>query len=356
MAKAKHNKIKNLIVASILLMTMLGFLNANATEEAKVLNVYCWTNYVPTKILEKFTKETGIRVNLSEYDSNETMFAKLKASPRAGYDIVIPSNYFMERMSSQKMLQKIDKSKIPNFKNINSALLKKSFDPNNDFSIPYLWGATGIAVNSDYFDPKSISRWRDLWNPKYKNQLLVLNDLREVFGMALIALGYSADDKNPEHIKQAYLKLKELLPNIKIFNSDAEQTIYIDEDVVIGMGYNGDIHLTQEENPKIKFIFPKDGFVIWIDSLAITKHALHVENAHKFINFLLRPDVAKAVSLSTGYSTPNKEAIKLLPKEMQNLEVINPSAETMKRAELQGDLGEALEIYEKYWELLKIGA
>jgi spermidine/putrescine transport system substrate-binding protein len=259
-------------------------------------------------------------------------------------------------MISQKMLQKIDKSKIPNFKNINAALLNKAFDLHNDFSIPYLWGATGIVVNSDYINPTTISSWKNLWNPKYKNQLLILNDLREAFGMALIALGFSADDKNPEHIKQAYLKLKQLLPNIKIFNSDAEQTIYIDEDVVIGMGYNGDIHLSQAENPKINFIFPKDGFVIWIDSLAITKHALHVENAHKFINFLLRPDIAKMVSLTTGYSTPNKEAIKLLPKEVQNLEIINPSADTMKRAELQGDLGQALELYEKYWELLKIGA
>ena len=320
-----------------------------------VVNIYAWSGYVPDKVIQQFTKETGIQVNLSEYDSNETMYAKLKASS-AGYDIIIPSSYFVERMHKQDMLQKLDKTKLPNFNNLNSALLHKPYDLENDYSIPYLWGTTGIVINSNYFKDNEITSWNDLWDPKFKDQLMMLSDIREVFGMALLTLGYHADDTNPEHIKQAYFKLKQLLPNIKIFNSDAEQTIYIDEDAVIGMGYNGDIHLTQLENPDIKFIYPKEGFTIWIDCLVIVKNAPHLQNAYKFMNFILRPDIAKEISEEIGYSTPNKAATKLMSKEEQNNPVINPDAKTLMRGELQTDAGaEALPLLSKYWEKLKIG-
>lgn len=341
-----------------LLLILYCLLSCNSIVYAKpqVLNIYTWTNYIPSKVLQQFSQETGVKVHLSEYDSNETMYAKLKASPQAGYDIIIPSSYFIERMTKQNMLHKIDHKKIPNIKNINPLFLYKPFDPKNEYSIPYLWGASGIAVNTDYINPKDVQNWRDLWQPQYKNQLMMLNDLRDIFGMALLVLGYSINDRNPEHIKQAYLELRKLLPNIKIFNSDAEQTIYIDEDATIGMGYNGDIHLTQQENPKVQFIYPQEGFTLWIDSLAITKNAPHLENAYKFINFLLRPSVAKTVILSIGYNSPNSAAIKLLPKKIQKDPTINPSPQILQHGQLESDIGSAISIYEKYWELLKIGA
>jgi len=329
---------------------------STAIASPKVLNIYAWTNYVPNEVLQQFSKETGIKVHLAEYDSNETMYAKLKASPQAGYDVIIPSSYFIERMIHQNMLTKIDLAKIPNIKNLNPAFLHQTFDPHNEYSLPYLWGATGIVVNTDYIDPKNVQRWQDLWQEQFKNQLMMINDIRDVFGIVLLELGYPINDKNPEHIKQAYIELKKLLPNIKIFNSDAEQTIYIDEDAILGMGYNGDIHLTQQENPKVKFIYPKEGFIIWIDNLAITKNAPNEENAYKFINFLLRPDIAKAIMIGVGYTSPNIEAIKLMPKEIQTDPTVNPTKEILRHGHLQDDLGEAMPVYEKYWELLKVGA
>jgi len=329
-------------------------ISTSVYAEKNVLNIYAWSGYIPDTVIKQFTKETGIQVNLSEYDSNETMYAKLKASS-AGYDIIIPSSYFIERMTKQNMLQKLDKNELPNFKNLNPVLLHKPYDSENNFSIPYLWGTTGIVVNSKYFKEGEITKWQDFWNPKFKNQLMMLSDIRDVFGMTLLTLGYSPNDTKPEHIKEAYLKLKELLPNIKIFNSDAEQTIYIDEDAIIGMGYNGDIHLTQQENPDVKFIYPKEGFTIWIDCLAVIKNAPHLQNSYKFINFILRPDVGKEISEEIGYATPNLAAIKLLPKEEQNDKTINPDAETLKHGELQVDVGQALPMLSKYWEKLKIG-
>ena len=345
-------KINQLIKYLSLLVILL--LPIKILAQNNVVNVYSWTAYIPEEVIKEFTKETGIRVNLSEYDSNETMYAKLKASSRAGYDIILPSNYFIHRMLKQNMLHKIDKTKITNFKYLNPDLLNKEYDPNNYYSIPYLCSMTGLVVNSDYIDPKTTPSWQDLWQERFRDKLLILDDMREVFSIAMLTLGYSINDTNPEHIKAAYLKLKTLKPNIKIFNSDIEQNIYIDEDAVIGMGWNGDINLSKIENPKLAFIYPKEGFVLSIDCLAITKNAPHLENAYKLINFLLRPEIAKKISLSVGYSTPNLGAINLLPKEIQENPIINPSKEILAHSQLQADVDEVLPLYEKYWEMLKI--
>lgn len=320
-----------------------------------IVNVYNWSGYMPDSVLQQFTQETGIKVNYSTYDSNETMYAKLKANPNIGYDVVVPSSYFIDRMRKQNMLEQIDKSQLPNFENLNPGLLNKPYDPENKFSVPYFWSSTGIAVNNKYYSPKNINSWKDLWSSQYKDQLLLLDDPREVFSVALIVLGYSPNDTDPEHIKQAYLKLRELLPNVKIFNAEGVKSIYIDEDLTIGMGWNGDIYLANQENSHINFIYPKESFIISIDSMVIPVGAKHVNNAYKFINFILRPDIAKKISLETGYASPNLTAVKSMPKNVFTDPIIYPNAETLKRAVVQTDVGSATALYEKYWELLKIG-
>lgn len=326
-------------------------------EERPIVNVYNWSGYISEDVLKEFEKETGIHVNYTTYDSNETMYAKLKADPDAGYDIVVPSTYFIDRMYKQGMLQKIDKSKIPNFKNLNPALLNKPFDPHNHYSIPYFWSTTGIAINTKYYPYNSITRWNDLWKSDYKDQLLLLDDVREVFSMALISLGYSANDADPGHIKQAYLKLRQLLPNVRLFNDEAAASIYIDEDAVLGMGWDGDIYRANKENPDVQFIYPKEGYVLSLDSMAIPVGARHVDNAYQFINFILRPDIALKISQATGYASPNLAAQKLMPKSLANNKITYPDAATLARGQVQTDVGEkANAIYEKYWELLKIGA
>lgn len=338
------------------LLYVLVFLTQLSLGNAQeILNVYNWSGYLPEEILKKFEKETGIHVYYSTYDSNETLYAKLKANPRAGYDIIVPSTYYLDKMRQENMLRKIDKSLLPNFKNLSPQLLNQIFDPNNNYSIPYFWGTTAIVANAHYFNINHLSHWSDLWKPAYKNQIMLLDDMREVFSMALISLGFSPNDTDPEHIRLAYLKLKELLPNVKLFNAEAEQSIYIDEDVTLGMGWSGDIYLANLENSAVNYIYPQEGFVIWIDNLAIPSGAKHIANAHKFINFILRPDIAMEISMKTGYASANATAIKMLPKEISNNKIIYPSAETLKRGKVQTEVGKAITIYEMYWELLKIG-
>lgn len=324
--------------------------------QPKILNIYIWGNYLPNEVVQQFTKETKIRVNIAEYDNNETMFAKLKASPHTGYDLVVPSSYYVERMAKQKMLQPLDKTKITNLNNLDPTLLKKHFDPDNSFSLPYLWGTTGIVVNTNFFPHANITKWADLWQPQYNNQLMLLDDMREVFSMALLTLGYSINDTNPQHIKQAYLKLKELKNNVRLFNIDAVPNIYIDEDATIGMIWSGDCKLAQQENPNLQYIYPQEGFSVWIDSIAMVRNAPHPENAYAFISFILRPEIAKAISLATGHSTPNIAARKLLPPEVQNNPVAYPSSKILSKGRFQEDIADdVLRIYNNYWEMLKVG-
>lgn len=320
---------------------------------AAVLNIYNWSGYMPDEVLQQFTKETGIQVNYATYDSNETLYAKLKANPNSGYDLVVPSTYLVNRLIKEGMLKKIDKSKLIGFNHLNPLLLNKAYDPGNQYSIPYLWSSTGIILNDIYHPLSSIKGWIDFWKPQYRNQLLLLNDMREVFSIALLVLHYSANDTDPEHIKQAYLKLKTLTPNIKIFNDEGIKSIYIDEDLTIGMCWNGDAYLAHQENSHLQFIYPSEGFVISIDSLVIPSNAKHLASVYQFINFILRPDIAKKISLSTGYASPNNDAVNRMPKQILNNETIYPKAATLRRSVVQTDVGEANSIYEKYWELLK---
>jgi spermidine/putrescine transport system substrate-binding protein len=183
----------------------------------------------------------------------------------------------------------------------------------------------------------------------------MLDDMRSVFSMAMLTLGYSINDTNPEHVREAYLKLKSLLPNIKLFNSDSADNLFIDEDIIIGMNFNGDTFRDLAENPNLKYIYPKEGFVIWIDNIAIPKGAPHLQNAYKFINFLLRPDIAKEIALVQHYSSPNLAAAKLLPQDWRENPIFNPDPEILKRGQSQLDLGNADAIFGKYWEMLKIG-
>lgn len=323
-------------------------------NEDKIVNVYAWSGVIPDTVIQKFEKETGIKINFSTYDSNEMMYGKLKSSKNLGYDFIEPSSYYIERMRNQNMLTRLDKSKLSNFHNLNPELLKAPYDPNNDYSVPFMWGVTGIFINKDYIHHR-IEKWSELWDEKYLNQLLLLDDPREVFSMALRTLGYSINDQNPDHIKQAYNKLKELLPNIKMYSSSV-LSLLIDEDATVGMAWNGDLFKAKKENPQLDFIYPKDGFVIWVDNFAIPKDAPHLANAYKFLDFLLRPDIARNIALDNNFPTANLAAQKMLPSEIRNDPIVYPSHAILHRGQFQADVGEkALSLYEKYWEQLKMG-
>lgn len=333
---------------------MLGiFLSPAFAEE--VVNVYIWANWISPRVLRQFEKETGIHVNLSTYDSNETLYAKLKASKNPGYDVIAPSSFYVKRMRNEGMLERLDKRRLSNFPNLDRHFLNKAYDPENQYSLPFAWGLTGIFVNDRYYAKNSIRKWSDLRDKKFRDQLLLLDDPRDVIPISLMILGYSVNDTNPEHIKQAYLESKKLMPNVKLFNIDAVASILIDEDATVGMAWNGDVFRAERENPHVRFIFPEDGFVLWLDCLSIARGALHPDNAYKFIDFILRADVASGITMDYGFATANALGQERLPASVRRDPVINPPMEVLEKGEIQMDIGdELLGMYERYWEWLKI--
>ena len=333
----------------------LALLSTSALANEK-LYVYNWTDYVPSSVVAEFTKETGIEVIYSTFESNEEMFAKLKlqsGSGESGYDLVFPSSYYVNKMVKEGMLEKLDHSKLNYFKEIPAHLLNKEFDPNNQYSLPYIYGLTGIEVNKDDVDPSKITSWADLWNPEYKGKVLMTSDAREVFHVALLLDGKSPNTTNEADIKDAYERLLTLLPNVAVFNSDSPEVPYVQGEVSLGMIWNGSAYMAQRENPNLEFIYPKEGAIFWMDNYAIPKGAKNVDNAYKFMDFLLRPENAKAIIEKMGYSMANEGARKLMTPEMANSPLLFPPEQEVQKGIMQGDVGDAVDIYEKYWNMLK---
>ncbi len=335
------------------LAVLLFLFPAVAFAAQELVYVFNWAEYMPDAVLAKFQKETGIRAVYSTYDNNEAMFAKVKILKGESYDIVVPSTYYVDRMRKEGLIQAIDKAKIPNFRNLDPDLLNKSYDPENRYSIPYLWGSTAIGVNSEYLDPKTVRSWKDLWKGEFRGKVLLIDDIREVFGLGLKVLGYSVNDTDPVHIEQAYEKLRTLKPNVRLFSADSPKQPFLNQEVHIGMLWNGEAYMASQENPKIQYVYPEEGAMMWIDNMVIPRGAKNLENAHRFINFILRPDIARQISEEIGYASPNKAALELMDKAVRENITVYPDKATIEKAEFQTDVGDAILVYEKYWEKLK---
>lgn len=319
---------------------------------ARTLEIAAWGGEIPASLIQKFEKESGIKVYLSTFESNENLIIKLKSSKNHSYDLITPSGYYVHRLAQFDMLLPIDPNKIEQLNQINPLFLPKQ--KTGFYGVPFIWGATGIFYNDQYITNPP-QHWHDLWAPQYKNQLLLLDDTREVFSMSLLSLKRSPNTFEPKDIKDAYEALIKLAPNIKIFASDAIPRIVSDEDAWIGMAWNGDVFRIRHENPHIRFVYPDEGFIIWDECFSISKNALHVREAYEFINFILRPENAAEITKQMKFSVTNKNAIKFLPQEFLSDPTLYPSDEILKHAVLQEDADEKIiSMYNTFWEQIKL--
>jgi len=333
------------------LFVLLATLLALPAHAAETLKVYNWSEYMPQRVLDLFTNQTGITITYVTYESNEEMYEQVKANP-SEYDIVVPSTYFVSRMAREGMLQKINKSKLPNIGNLDPRLMNLAHDPQNEYSIPYLWGTTAMFVDSAHVKTK-LTSWADLWRPEFRNKVLLLDDMRDIFHIALRTLGYSGSSTNPKEIEAAYRKLLELKPNIVEFNSDSPKDAILEDRAELGAIWNGEIFRAGEERYTVECIYPKEGAVMWVDSFAIPAGSKNSEAAHKFIDFLMKPGIAALAAEAYGYATPNRAAMKELDLWTRGSPVIYPSDEILKKASIHVDLGDATAVYEKYWKLFQ---
>src|SRR5512138_2525882 len=319
------------------------------------LNLYGWSDYVPQQLLDDFTAAYGIKVNYDTYSSNEEMLAKLQAGA-SGYDLVIPSDYTVQIMVKQDMLEPIDQAQIPNFANLDPQFTNKNYDPGNKYTVPYQWGTTALVYDKAKvpFEPKS---WKDLWDPKFKGKLVMLDDEREVPGMALQMLGFDKNSTDPGQLEQAKQKLIELKPNILLFNSDDPETSIITGETWAGLVYNGNAALAKQQasNPDdIQYICPTEGCGLWFDNLAIPKDAPHADAAMAFMNFMLEPKESILITKEFPYSNPNKAALDYLKANdaqtfdaYEAFSATNPPADFLAHAVEVQDVGDATKLYDQ---------
>ncbi|MCS7061811.1 MAG: spermidine/putrescine ABC transporter substrate-binding protein [Anaerolineae bacterium] len=277
------------------------------------LSIYIWSEYLAPEVVEKFEQAYGVRVVIDTYEDNESLFAKLQAGGNPGYDLIVPSDYMVERMIKAGMLEKIDWANVPNIRNIGEDYLNLYFDPDQQYSVPYFWGTTGIAYDAERVSSE-ITSWRDIFEPRdeIKGRIGLLNDQRETIGAALRYLGYSANSANPAEIEAA----KELLLRHKqyvagYYDSIVARDNLISGDVVVAMTYPGDAMVAAQQKSSIKYLIPQDGATIWQDAWCIPVGAPHKYTAEVFLNFILRPDIAALNANALGYPTTNSEAVRL---------------------------------------------
>ena len=330
------------------------------TKESGVVNddkliVYNWGEYIDPEVLTMFEEETGINVVYEEFETNEILYPKVSSGAIA-YDVVCPSDYMIQRMIENDLLSEINFENIPNIKNIGSQYLEQSkqFDPENKYSVPYCWGTVGILYNKTMVD-EPVDSWSILWNPKYKDSILMQDSVRDAFGATLKYLGYSLNSTDLDELTEAKNLLIEQKPLVQAYVIDQVRDKMIGNEAALGVIYSGEAIYTQKENPNLEYVIPKEGSNIWIDSWVIPKNAEHKENAEKFINFLCRPDIALMNFEYITYSTPNDAARELIEDEsIRNSEIAFPDLSQYDNLETFQYLGtEADQVYGDLWNKVK---
>ncbi|MDR7314517.1 spermidine/putrescine ABC transporter substrate-binding protein [Brevibacillus nitrificans] len=350
-------RFKSLMIGALsaaLALTVVGCSSSSSEkQEEQVLNIYSWADNFDPDVIKDFEQKYNVKVNYDVYGSNEEMLAKIQAGA-SGYDLIQPSDYMVATMIQLGLLEDLNKEAIPNMKNIVSTFQTPPFDPDNKHSVVYTWGITGIAYNKKFVKEAPTS-WADLWNEKYKDRVILLNDPREVMGMSLIKNGFSNSTKDKGELEKAFADLKTLVPSVVAFDTDNIKQKMIAEEAWIGTVWSGDAAFIHAQNPDVEYVIPKEGATIWADTLAIPKGAKHKELAEKFIDYLMDPQVSVKNYESIGYSNPNEQAYSLHSEEYRSNKMIFLDKADIARAEWLVDVGDALQEYDRYWTEMKSG-
>ncbi|MBU3190443.1 spermidine/putrescine ABC transporter substrate-binding protein [Clostridium bowmanii] len=356
MLKKQFKALIILFTVSVIGITLVGCSKSSTTKSntEKIVNIYTWANYVPDTVVKGFEKSTGIKVNYSNFSTNEEMLAKLQAAKGGQYDVIICADYMVQNMAKQKsvLLKPINQSAISNYKNLDKAYLGQYYDKTNKYSVPYSLGSQMIVYNPDKvkIDIKGIS---DLWDSSLKGSEVLLEDSRSVIGMALTKLGYSINETDPAKLAEAKAELKKLRANVKVFDADTPMTSLINGDTNIGVMWGSQASAALKGNSKFKIVYPKEGMQFETDNLVIPVKAPHAQNAEKFINYVLDGKVSSEVTTSIEYINVTTAAKQFMPKSvLDNKAIYVPNEEFTKAKHLE-DAGSASKDYDLIWSEFK---
>ena len=361
--KRSFDRIPQIIVGRVLPVLMVVVIagggiyygRANLTSGTEQVIIYNWGEYIDPEVLDMFEEETGIQVIYEEFETNEIMYPKIQSGAIA-YDLVCPSDYMIQKMIQNDLLQPLNFDNIPNAKNIGQVYYEKSrqFDPDNQYSIPYCWGTVGILYNTKMVE-EPIDSWTMLWDTQYKDNILMQDSVRDAFAVALKTLGYSLNSTSIHELTQAKDLLVQQKPLVQAYVIDQVRDKMIGNEAAIGVIYSGEAIYTQTENPDLAYVVPKEGSNMWIDSWVMPKNAPNKENAEKFLDFLCRPEIALMNFEYITYSTPNEKARELIEDPaIRNSEIAFPVDSILSRCETFTYLGEdADEVYNQLWREVK---
>jgi spermidine/putrescine-binding protein len=337
--------------AALLLLVVFAFGGESARAKGGELNVFIWSNYLPDEVIAEFERRFEAKVNIELYDSNEAMLARLQAGG-ASYDIIVPSDYMVTVLREQGLLEEIDRDRLTNFSNLDPQFVGLEHDAENRFSVPYLWGTTGIGYRKDKIDGP-VDSWSIMWDARYRDRITMLDDVREAMGAALKREGKSLNTTDESEIAEAARLLAEQKPLVKAYDSGGFDQLLLAGDAWIVQGYSGQIAKAMAEDANIGYAIPKEGCTLAVDNLCVPKGATHRELAIEFINFILEARIAAEISNGTGYATANLAARAYIKPELLNNEAAYPSKELLGGCESIKELGEAISVYDRFWTEIK---
>lgn len=340
------------LVPVVFLVVLFGYYSTKTTSTGS-LKVYNWGEYMDPQVLELFEKETGISVTYDEYETNESMYPII-AKGAADYDLICPSDYMIQKMSDEGLLEPINWSRIPNAKNIDDQYFEfaRGYDENNTYSMPYLWGTVGILYNKKMVKGP-IDSWGVLWDTRYQDDILMQKSVRDAFGVALKYLGYSLNTTDEAQLDEAKQKLLEQKHSgvVQAYVVDEVRDKMIAGEAAMGVIYSGEALTCMEENEDLAYVIPKEGSNLWMDNFAIVKGAKNKENAEKFLNFLCRPEIMKMNFEYITYSVPSSKARELLPDEYKNSTIAFPALNSLKNCEVLKYVGkDGDSLYNQKWK------
>ena len=351
---------RSIVLGATLLLAALTISGCKKEDPADAatsnsLVVYNWGEYIDPDVLDEFEEETGISIIYDEFETNEIMYPKVEAGAVV-YDVICPSDYMVQKMIENDLLEPLDYDKIPNISNIDPDYLKSAeqFDPGNRYCVPYCWGTVGILYNKTMVD-EPVDSWDILWDEKYKDEILMQDSVRDAFAVALKRLGYSLNSTDSKELQEATDSLKEQKDLVQAYVVDQVRDKMIGNEAALGVIYSGEAIYTQRENPNLEYVIPKEGSNVWIDGWVIPKNARHKENALKFLDFLCRPEIALKNFEYITYSTPNKAARALIEDDdIRNSTIAFPTADMLKNCETYTYLGSDMDFeYNELWNEVK---
>ncbi len=323
----KKNKVRLLTLIMSILFIINGLVGCSSSEKKEEINILNYGANAAEGVYEEFEKETGIKVNEKTFDDMHYMYQEV-ASGKVKYDVILVSDDMAEKMIKEDMLQNINKDNIPNIINMNEGDMGKPYDPNNDYTVPYMNGTIGLIYNTETVD-EDIDSWESLFDSKYKNEVFMFDNMRDTIGVALKTLGYSLNSTDPSELEEAknlLIKQKEEVNPVygaevnPVYGADEVLDLMKSGEKKIAMIWSGEGLNLEAEDSKFKYVIPEEGADYWLDSWAIPKDAQNVSGAEKFINFMSDKDIAFRTADEIGYTTPQKQAIEEQPDEVKNNE------------------------------------